>query len=115
MSTKQYLIAFNLCVVRDGYRCDECGWSPGDAPTAVQKRYKISENLQRLELDHVDGNPRNNPPDGSNWRLLCRSCNVLGGVERERERGREQDGVMGGKREGEGERARRGDGKGAEG
>ncbi len=26
-------------------------------------------------LDHIDNNAENNPPDGSNWQLLCRSHN----------------------------------------
>jgi 5-methylcytosine-specific restriction enzyme A len=24
------------------------------------------------DFDHIDGNPRNNPRDGSNWQMLCR-------------------------------------------
>ena len=34
----------------------------------VSKRWKKSE----LILHHVDGDPENNPKDGSNWRLACR-------------------------------------------
>jgi len=31
-------------------------------------------NLQLLEVHHRDGNHGNNPPDGSNWELLCTYC-----------------------------------------
>lgn len=27
-----------------------------------------------LTVHHKDGNPRNNPPDGSNWENLCNYC-----------------------------------------
>ena len=30
--------------------------------------------LRELTVHHKDGNPRNNPPDGSNWELLCLYC-----------------------------------------
>ncbi len=32
------------------------------------------KNLQLLEVHHRDGNHDNNPPDGSNWELLCTYC-----------------------------------------
>ena len=31
-------------------------------------------NLQLLEVHHRDHNHENNPPDGSNWELLCTYC-----------------------------------------
>jgi len=31
-------------------------------------------NPQLLEVHHRDGNHDNNPPDGSNWELLCTYC-----------------------------------------
>ena len=31
-------------------------------------------NLQLLEVHHRDSNHDNNPPDGSNWELLCVYC-----------------------------------------
>ncbi len=27
-----------------------------------------------LTVHHIDGNPNNNPPDGSNWENLCVYC-----------------------------------------
>lgn len=32
------------------------------------------ENLQQLTVHHRDHNHDNNPPDGSNWELLCIYC-----------------------------------------
>jgi hypothetical protein len=32
------------------------------------------ENLQQLTVHHRDHNHDNNPPDGSNWELLCLYC-----------------------------------------
>ena len=32
------------------------------------------ENLQQLTVHHRDHNHQNNPPDGSNWELLCLYC-----------------------------------------
>jgi hypothetical protein len=63
------------CATRDGLRCNnpECHKKPGET-------YLDSHNQEKktyLELDHVDGNPENNPPDGSNWQLLCVPCNRL--------------------------------------
>lgn len=29
---------------------------------------------QRAHIHHKDGNPTNNPPDGSNWEVLCGRC-----------------------------------------
>jgi predicted HNH restriction endonuclease len=31
-------------------------------------------NLQLLEVHHKNGNHNDNPPDGSNWELLCTYC-----------------------------------------
>ncbi len=31
-------------------------------------------NLQQLTVHHKDHNYKNNPPDGSNWELLCIYC-----------------------------------------
>jgi 5-methylcytosine-specific restriction endonuclease McrA len=32
------------------------------------------KNRHLLTVHHRDGNPRNNPPDGSNWENLCVYC-----------------------------------------
>ena len=33
-----------------------------------------SKDRHLLTIHHKDGNPRNNPPDGSNWENLCTYC-----------------------------------------
>ena len=43
-----------------------------------------------LTVHHKDGNPRNNPPDGSNWENLCVYCH-----EDEHSRGRLGDYLSG--------------------
>ena len=38
------------------------------------KREFTRENLSELTVHHKDHNHDNNPPDGSNWELLCLYC-----------------------------------------
>jgi hypothetical protein len=45
--------------------------------------------LRELTVHHVDGNHDNNPPDGSNWELLCIYCH-------ENEHARVEDAKAGG-------------------
>jgi hypothetical protein len=45
--------------------------------------------LRELTVHHKDGNHHNNPPDGSNWELLCIYCH-------ENEHAREVDHLAGG-------------------
>ncbi len=45
-----------------GWICARCG------------REFDSTNRQLLTIHHRDGNHYNNPPDGSNWELLCAFC-----------------------------------------
>ena len=37
-------------------------------------RYFPPSRLRELTVHHRDGNPGNNPPDGSNWEMLCIYC-----------------------------------------
>lgn len=53
-----------LCIARDGNICQGCG-------------KKFDELNSVINLHHKNGNRDFNPPDGSNWQLLCHSCNVL--------------------------------------
>jgi len=71
------LWAYRYLVLRDGDFCQECEKSPTAQNT--------------LDIDHLDGNPKNNEKD--NLRLLCRACNTALGnkarpssAKRERER-----------------------------
>ena len=45
--------------------------------------------LRELTVHHMDGNHHNNPPDGSNWELLCIYCH-------ENEHARVEDAKAGG-------------------
>lgn len=36
----------------------------------------LYELMSKVNIDHVDNNVDNNPKDGSNYQLLCHSCNV---------------------------------------
>ena len=38
------------------------------------RREFTHRNRQLLTVHHKDGNPRNNPADGSNWENLCVYC-----------------------------------------
>ena len=38
------------------------------------RREFTQRNRQLLTVHHKDGNPRNNPADGSNWENLCVYC-----------------------------------------
>lgn len=48
-------------------------------------------NLQLLEVHHKNGNHQDNPPDGSNWELLCTYCH-----EHEHSKLKDQEGRTGG-------------------
>lgn len=52
--------AYRYLVLRDGEHCQECGGIPTTQNT--------------LDIDHIDGNHKNDYPD--NLRLLCRRCNT---------------------------------------
>jgi hypothetical protein len=84
---KTYITGYQLCKYRDGEKCAVCGASIGDRmPEKLIRKWKLTtEKIESLEIDHIDGNPLNNPPDGTNWRLLCKADNLeawceMGGV-----------------------------------
>ena len=54
--------AYDLCVNRDGPKCKKCRRMP--------------KTKRGHTIDHIDNDPTNNAADGSNFRLLCRSCNT---------------------------------------
>ena len=78
LNQKDYITAYQLCKYRDGEKCKICGGHIGDLmPARLLRKWKLpTKIIERLEIDHVDGNPLNNPPDGSNWRLLCQCDNL---------------------------------------
>lgn len=59
--TNERWIPFLLA--RDGQKCKGCG-------------KPLSELKSRVNIDHIDNNSDNNPDDGSNYQLLCSSCNT---------------------------------------
>src|SRR5271167_3672911 len=52
-------------------------------------------NVRELTVHHRDHNHQNNPPDGSNWELLCLYCHD-NEHQRQLEAGRDGAGVPGG-------------------
>jgi len=90
---KTQITAYQLCKYRDGEKCAICGRRIGDLmPAKLIRKWKLTtDKLESLEIDHMDGNPLNNPPNGTNWRLLCKADNLEawclgGGVDRVREK-----------------------------
>ena len=49
-------------------------------------------NLQLLEIHHKNGNHDDNPPDGSNWELLCTYCHEHEHSKLKDSAGREESG-----------------------
>jgi len=63
LSEREVEEAFNTTAERNGKRCEYCD---------KRKRWKRKD----LVLHHRDNNPENNPKDGSNWAIACRSHNA---------------------------------------
>ena len=63
LNSRQLEYARCICIARDGNVCLGCN-------------KPLSELQNVVHVDHKDGNKDNNPQDGSNWQLLCHSCNV---------------------------------------
>ncbi len=64
LNTKQLEYARCICIGRDGAICIDC-------------KTNLSELKSVAHVDHKDGNKNNNPIDGSNWQMLCHSCNAI--------------------------------------
>ena len=63
LSGQQSTKAFDFCADRDGGAFCQKAKTDGDRCT------------KELVLDHKDNNSSHNPPDGSNWQILCRGHN----------------------------------------
>jgi hypothetical protein len=61
------LWSYRFLVLRDGEHCQLCG----QIPATRNNGYSGAEKLER---DHIDGDPWNENPD--NLRLLCKKCNL---------------------------------------
>ncbi len=62
MNTKDTAIWIPFLIERDGRFCNYC-----KTPLHLLKH--------KIEVDHKNGNPYDNPKDGSNYQLLCKKCN----------------------------------------
>ena len=53
--------------------------------------------FKRAHIHHKDGNPINNPPDGSNWEVLCFRCHSKAEARRykdnDNKKGNNKDGI----------------------
>lgn len=67
-SVRPWVYRYLTC--RDGEKCSICGRMTVSKP----KKGTVINGYQYLDIDHIDGNKKNN--DYNNLRLLCRSCNV---------------------------------------
>lgn len=62
---------------RDGWRCQECGWTPGDpVPLAPTGRPLY----RGLEMDHIHPKSLGGPDTLDNFQVLCTSCNTRKGA-----------------------------------
>lgn len=62
---------------RDGYRCRECGWAPGDPvplkPGTDRPIFRI------LEIDHIWPRSKGGRDEAGNFQVLCTTCNCRKG------------------------------------
>ena len=67
-----------LVLERDGYRCRECGWIPGD-PTPI-KPGTSRPVFRTLEIDHIWPKSKGGVDAADNFQVLCTTCNCRKGV-----------------------------------
>ncbi len=68
--------------IRDCGGSKNPSWKGGTSPVWILKEsirihgYNCQKcnSDKRIDTHHIDKNPKNNPPDGSNWQRLCRKC-----------------------------------------
>ena len=64
LNSKQLEKWMCFLLARDGYYCKGCN-------------KPLYELLSKAVIDHIDNDDSNNPPDGTNYQILCHSCNTL--------------------------------------
>ena len=64
LNSKQLEYARTICIAKQGDQCSLC-------------HKPLSESKTVADVDHIDGNKKNNPLDGSNWQLVHHSCNLV--------------------------------------
>lgn len=62
---------------RDGYKCRECGWAPGDP---VPENGGGREIYRALEVDHVYPKSLGGASEEANYQVLCTTCNSKKGA-----------------------------------
>ena len=64
-------------LLRDGYKCQSCGWVPGD-PVPVNTTGRPI--YRGLEIDHIWPRSKGGPSTEDNYQVLCTSCNSKKGA-----------------------------------
>lgn len=62
---------------RDGYKCQSCGWAPGDPVPANGDGRDL---YRALEIDHVYPRSLGGPDEEANYQVLCTTCNSRKGA-----------------------------------
>jgi hypothetical protein len=63
---------------RDGYRCRNCGWEPGDP---IPLKAGTARPVYRgLEIDHIFPRSKGGPDEEGNFQVLCTTCNTQKGA-----------------------------------
>lgn len=65
-------------LLRDGYRCRNCSWKPGDPVPA--KKGKSRPVFRTLEIDHIHPRALGGLDEEDNLQVLCTSCNTSKGA-----------------------------------
>ena len=67
-----------LVLERDGFRCRECGWKPGDP--VPEKKGAGRPVFRTLEIDHIYPKSLGGPDEPRNFQVLCTTCNCRKGA-----------------------------------
>lgn len=67
-----------LVLKRDGFRCRECGWKPGDP--VPEKKGAGRPVFRTLEIDHIYPKSLGGPDEPGNFQVLCTTCNCRKGA-----------------------------------
>jgi len=67
-----------LVLERDGFRCRECGWKPGDP--VPEKKGAGRPVFRTLEIDHIWPKSLGGPGEPGNFQVLCTTCNCRKGA-----------------------------------
>lgn len=71
LNAREARAALELCIKRDGKKCNVCGRGPVGAGNVEDQEKQV----WRLVLNHLNHDPAYNPDSGANWDARCDSCN----------------------------------------